>query len=370
MGELVERPAAQLDGRSSEMLTLLIETHIATGEPVGSRAISPRTSERLSSATVRNIISELADTGYLEQPHTSSGRVPSDKGYRFYVDHLNRQPVLTNNLSTDDKTAIEEGIRSLDSESVEQLLARASHLLSHLTESVGIVVSPSGAQEIIKHFDFVRLGEGRLLVITVLRTGIVQDRMIRIDEDFSQDELNATARYLNDNFSGLSFVAVRAELLRRLSEEKALYDRYLQNALVLCQPGLTEDEYNTPEVFVEGTPHIVVQRDFHDLAKIRELLHVFEEKNRLIKILNECIPPTSASDSGQTVSVRIGAENSLPSLRGCTVITTYYGLDGQVIGSLGLVGPVRMEYARMIGVVNRVARVLEQALAESSSLAD
>lgn len=352
------------------MLTLLIETHIATGEPVGSRAISPRTSERLSSATVRNIISELADTGYLEQPHTSSGRVPSDKGYRFYVDHLNRQPVLTNNLSTDDKTAIEEGIRSVDSESVEQLLARASHLLSHLTESVGIVVSPSGAQEIIKHFDFVRLGEGRLLVITVLRTGIVQDRMIRIDEDFSQDELNATARYLNDHFSGLSFVAVRAELLRRLSEEKALYDRYLQNALVLCQPGLTESEYNTPDVFVEGTPHIVAQRDFHDLAKIRELLHVFEEKNRLIKILNECIAPTSASDSGQTVSVRIGAENSLPSLRGCTVITTYYGLDGQVIGSLGLVGPVRMEYARMIGVVNRVARVLEQALAESSSLAD
>ena len=358
------------------MLTLLIETHIATGEPVGSRAISPRTSEGLSSATVRNIISELADSGYLEQPHTSAGRIPSDKGYRFYVDHLSRQPVLTSNLSSNDNTAIEEGIRSLDTESVEQLLARASHLLSHLTESVGIVVSPSVAQDIIKHFDFVRLGEGRLLVITVLRTGIVQDRIIRIDEDFSQDELNATARYLNDNFSGMSFIAVRAELLRRLSEEKALYDRYLQNALVLCQPGLTEDEYNTPEVFVEGTPHIVAKRDFHDLAKIRELLHIFEEKNRLIKILNECIAPTSSplasalSDAGQTVSVRIGAENSLPSLRGCAVITTYYGLDGQVIGSLGLVGPVRMEYARMIGVVNRVARVLEQALAESSSLAD
>ncbi len=372
MSEFAVPTAKQLDGRSSEMLTLLIETHIATGDPVGSRAISPRTSEGLSSATVRNIISELADSGYLEQPHTSSGRVPSDKGYRFYVDHLNRQPVLTSNLSSNDNTAIEEGIRSLDAESVEQLLARASHLLSHLTESVGIVVSPSGAQEIIKHFDFVRLGEGRLLVITVSRTGIVQDRVIRIDEDFSQDELNATARYLNDQFSGMSFVAVRAELLRRLSEEKALYDRYLQNALVLCQPGLTEDEYNTPEVFVEGTPHIVAQRDFHDLAKIRELLHVFEEKNRLIKILNECIAPTSSSisDAGQKVSVRIGAENSLPSLRGCTVITTYYGLDGQVIGSLGLVGSVRMEYARMIGVVNRVARVLEQALAESSSLAD
>jgi heat-inducible transcriptional repressor len=378
MSETAERSVQQLDGRSSEMLTLLIETHIATGEPVGSRAISPRTSEGLSSATVRNIISDLAESGYLEQPHTSAGRVPSDKGYRYYVDHLNRQAEWSNNLSgsltVKDEAAIEQGILGNDTESVEQLLARASHLLSHLTESVGIVVSPSGTQDVIKHFDFVRLGEGRLVVITVLRTGLVQDRVIRIDEDFSQDELNATARYLNENFSGMSFVAVRAELLRRLSEEKALYDRYLQNALVLCQPGLTEDERNRPEVFVEGTPHIVAKSDFHDLAKIRELLHIFEEKNRLIKILNECIAPTSTTlasvigDAGQTVSVRIGAENSLPSLRGCAVITTYYGLDGQVIGSLGLVGPVRMEYARMIGVVNRVARVLEQALAESSSL--
>ena len=350
--------AELLDGRSSEMLTLLIDTHIATGEPVGSRAISSRTSEGLSSATVRNIISDLVETGYLEQPHTSAGRVPSDKGYRFYVDHLAAQAPL----SVSDEAAIEQGIRSDEVEGVEQLLARASHLLSHLTESVGIVVSPSVTQDIIKHIDFVRLGESRLLVITVLRAGIVQDRVIRVDEDFAQDELNATARYLNENFGGMSLIAMRAELIRRISEERALYDRYLQNALVLCQPGLTEGEQNAPEVFVEGASNIITKRDFNDVGKIRELLRVFEEKNRLIKILNECIAP-AAVETRQAVSVRIGAENSLPSLRGCAVITTYYGMDGQVIGSLGLVGPVRMEYARMIGVVNHVARVLGQALA-------
>ncbi|NOT63281.1 MAG: heat-inducible transcription repressor HrcA, partial [Acidobacteria bacterium] len=341
--------------------------HIATGEPVGSRAISSRTSEGLSSATVRNIFSELVETGYLAQPHTSAGRVPSNKGYRFYVDHLGAQTQLSNQ----DQSTIETGMRDAEVESAEQLLTRASHLLSTLTESVGIVVSPSVAQDIVKHFDFVRLAESRILVITVLRTGLVRDRVIRIDEEFTQDELNSTARYLNENFSGKSFVAIRTELLRRLSEEKALYDRYLQNALVLCQTELTENGQDTPAVFIEGTANIVTTRDFNDLNKIRELLKVFEEKHRLIKILNECIAqvaPTVA-DSLPTISLRIGAENSLPSLHDCTVITTYYGLDGQVMGSLGLVGPVRMEYARTIGVVNHVARVLGQALAEASAVA-
>lgn len=352
-----------LDDRSREMLALLIGTHIATGEPVGSRVISKLTTEGLSPATVRNIISDLVEGGYLDQPHTSAGRIPSEKGYRFYVDNLVAQP----GLSSSDEAAIEQGIRSDDIESAEQLLGRASHLLSDLTESVGIVVSPSVAQDIIKHIDFVRISEGRLLVITVLRTGIVQDRLIRIDEDFSQDELNSTARYLNENFGGMSLVAIRAELLRRISEEKALYDRYLQNALVLCQPGLAGTEQNTPDVFVEGASNIVTKRDFADKEKIRELLRFFEEKNRLVKILNECIAPAS-SETGQAVTVRIGAENGLSSLRGCAMITTYYEFDGQVIGSLGVVGPVRMEYARMIGVVKHVARALEQALAESSSL--
>lgn len=359
--DLMRAVSETLDDRSREMLALLIGTHIATGEPVGSRAISKLTTEGLSPATVRNIISDLVEGGYLDQPHTSAGRVPSDKGYRFYVDNLVKQPAL----SSSDEAAIEQGIRSEASESAEQLLGRASHLLSDLTESVGIVVSPSLAQDIIKHIDFVRISEGRLLVITVLRTGIVQDRLIRIDEDFSQDELNSTARYLNENFSGMSLVAIRVELLRRLSEEKALYDRYLQNALVLCQPGLTESEQSAPEVFVDGASNIVTKRDFNDKEKIRELLRFFEEKNRLIKILNECIAPSSP-ETGQAVTVRIGAENGLPSLRGCAVITTYYGFDEQVIGSLGVVGPVRMEYARMIGVVKHVARALEQALAESS----
>jgi len=347
-----------LDERSREMLALLIRTHITTGEPVGSRTISRLTSEGLSPATVRNIIADLEEAGYLEQPHTSAGRVPSDKGYRFYVDHILEQT----GLPESDETVIQHGLLGeygrTSWPSADQLMPRASHLLSLFSESVGIVISPSIAYDIIKHIDFVRLSDGRILVITVSRAGLVQDRPVRIDEDLTQDELNRTANYVNANFSSMSLIAIRAELLKRLSEEKALYDRLLQNAIMICERGLSETDQTEPEVFVEGAFNIVTKSDFGDLERIRELLRVFEEKSRLVKILNECVGQMAL----QPVAVRIGAENSLPSLRGCTVITSHYSCGDQIIGSLGVVGPVRMEYARTIGAVNYVARLLEQAL--------
>jgi heat-inducible transcriptional repressor len=338
------------------MLALLIKTHIATGEPVGSRTISRLTREGLSPATVRNIISDLEETGFLEQPHTSAGRVPSDKGYRFYVDHILEQT----GLSASDESAIHHGIIETQWPGGDQLMSRATHLLSQLSESVGIIISPSLTRDIIKHIDFVRLSDGRILVITVSRAGIVQDRLVQINEDLTQDELNRTANYVNANFSGMSLTAIRAGLLKRLSEEKALYDRLLQNAVMICENGLSESNQTDPEVFVDGASNIVAKPDFANAERMRELLRIFEEKSWLIKILNECVntPQTLA------VTIRIGAENSFPGLHGCAVITSYYSYGDQVIGSLGVVGPVRMEYGRTISVVSHVARLLEQALNE------
>jgi len=343
-----------LDDRSREMLALLISTHITTGEPVGSRTISKLTREGLSAATVRNIIADLEESGYLEQPHTSAGRVPSDKGYRFYVDHILEEK----RLSESDQSALEAGLFGAQWPNTEQLMARASHLLSELSESVGIVISPSIAHDVIKHIDFVRMGDGRILVITVSRAGIVQDRLVIIDEDLSQDELNRTANYINANFGGMSLVAIRSELIKRLSEEKAIYDRLLQNTVKLWNRGLEGDE--TADVFVDGASNIIIKPDFTDAERMRELLRVFEEKSRLIKILNECVGP--AED--RAVTVRIGAENTIPGLRGCALITSNYRSGDHVMGSLGVVGPVRMEYARTIGLVNYVARLLEKALSD------
>lgn len=347
-----------LDERSREMLALLIKTHIATGEPVGSRTISKLTSEGLSPATVRNIFSDLEEQGYLEQPHTSAGRVPSDKGYRFYVDHILERTAL----SQTDESAIQRAMFGDRWPNTDQLMSRTSHLLSQLSDGVGIVISPSIAHDIIHHIDFVRLSDGRILVITVSRAGIVQDRIVRIDEDLTQDELHRTANYINANFSGMSLRAIRAEMIRRLDEEKNLYRRLLLNALMLCASGLEPTESAVPEVFVEGAYNIVIKPDFTDAERLSELLRIFEEKSRLIKILNECI----GEGDRLSATIRIGAENSTPGLRGCAVITSSYYYGDEVMGSLGVVGPVRMEYARTIGIVNYIARLLDQALSQTA----
>ena len=346
-----------LDERSREILALLIKVHITTGEPVGSGAIAKMSSEGLSAATVRNLLAELEDTGYLEQPHTSAGRVPTDQGYRFYVDHILQQT----RLSETDENTIQREMLGERWPSADQLMIRASHLLSHFSESVGIVISPSLAHDVIKHIEFVRLTDGRILVIMVSSAGLVQDRLVWVDEDFTQDELDRTTRYVNANFSGMSLVAMRIELLRRMSEEKALYDRLLQNAILLCERGLHGNGEAAPDVFVEGASNMIAKPDFADTERMRELFRVFEEKSRLVKLLNECVLPTNQ----WPVGVRIGAENNWPGLRGCAVITSPYSCGREVAGSLGVVGPVRMEYARMINVVHYVARLLEQALADA-----
>lgn len=345
-----------LDERSREMLALLIKAHIARGEPIGSRTIAKLTREGLSPATVRNIIADLEEAGFLEQPHTSAGRVPTDKGYRFYVDHILEQT----RLSESDETKIQFGMFGEYWPGPEQLMSRASHLLSYYSDNVGIVVLPSPSHEVIKHLEFVRLTDEQILVIVVSRTGIVQDRLIRVTESFTQDELDRTARYVNANCTGMTFLGMREELLKRMTEEKALYDRLLQNAILLCEKGLEEQGGSQPEVFVDGASNIIAKSEFADTERMRELLRVFEEKTKLVKLLNECVAPFAR----QHVGVRIGGENSLPGLQGCTVITSSYSYGDQVIGSLGVVGPMRMEYARTMSVVNYIARILEKAITE------
>lgn len=342
------------DKRSRELLTLIIQAHLASGEPIGSRTISKLSSEGLSPATIRNVMADLEEAGYLEQPHTSAGRVPTDQGYRFYLDNIFEQT----RISQDDEDTIQREMLSDNLPSADQIMSRASHLLSNLSQSVGIVISPNISRDVIRHIEFVRISDGRILVITVSRAGLVQDRLVRVAEDFKQDELDKTARYLNANFTGLTLSAIHAELVRRLTEEKALYDRLLQNAILLCHRGLSREADAEPDVFVEGASNILSRREFADLERLRELFQIFEEKQRLISLLNECV----SMDEQPMVTVRIGAENRLPSLRGCAVVTASYRYGNQMTGNLGVVGPLRMEYARTINVVSYVACMLERVL--------
>lgn len=349
------------DVRGQAILAAIINEHLLTGEPVGSKAIAEKFAGTfgLSSASIRNVMGELEEMGLLEQPHTSAGRVPTDRGYRFYVDHL--LGVLS--LSSEDLRFIGEEFGSLESEiseSPDRLMERTSQLLSALTKNIGIVVSPSLANDRLQHIEFVNLSDKRLLVVLVSAPNIVHNKIIRLNEAFTQDELDRTARYLNAEFAGKTLAEIRVDILRLMHEEKALFDKLLQTAIILCSQSIENEDDRQGEIYVGGTSNILTKRDFADLDKLRELLRTFEEKSRLMRILNECIVRDSSNKGN--VQVVIGSENAASPFQNCTLISAPYqiGAEKSVIGTLSVLGPTRIEYARIISIVGYVARLLEK----------
>lgn len=354
------------DSRGQMILSAIINEHFVTGEPVGSKALAEKfaNASGLSSATIRSVMSELEEVGYLEQPHTSAGRVPTDKGYRFYVDNL--LGVLS--LSNDDLQLIggEFGFDSDLLDAPDRLMERTSQLLSALSNNVGIVVSPSLAQDRLQHIEFVNLSDNRVLVVLVSAPNIVHNRIIRLNVTLSREELEQAANYLNAEFAGRSLAEIRAEILRLMHEEKALFDKLLQNAVILCSESIEDEEDSLGEVYVDGTTNILSKKDFADLERLRGLLTTIGERSKLLQILNECVAREQSSKAG-SVQVIIGSENPTPSLQNCSLISAPYRVgDGSAVGSLSVLGPTRIEYARMISIVSYVARILEKTISRNS----
>ena len=348
------------DARGQFVLGEIIREHLRTGEPVGSKAVAERcaNSAGWSAATIRNVMAELEDAGLVEQPHTSAGRVPTDKGYRYYVDHI----VGSARLSKHDLDAVERALGaelSADGAGQGRLMERVSHLLSELSENVGIVVSPPLAESRLQHIEFSALADGRVLAVMVFAPNVVQHKIVRVGEPLGHEELERAARYLNAEFTGKTLNAIRAELLSAVRAEKVLYDRLLRNALLLCGQSLDAGPEDAGEVYVDGASNILSKPDFADIARLRELFRALEEKSRLIELLNECV---GRGDSPATVSVRIGRELIAPAMQACALITAPYR-TGAGAGALGVFGPMRIEYARTMAVVNyvalRVGRVLD-----------
>ena len=350
------------DSRGQVILTAIINEHFVTGEPVGSKVLAERFANLsgMSSATIRNVMSELEEMGMLEQPHTSAGRVPTDKGYRFYVDNL--LGVLS--ISNEDLFRIDEkyGLNSKDVlETPDRLMERTSQLLSALSNNVGIVVSPSLANDRLRHIEFVNLSDNRILVVLVSAPNIVHNKIIRLKVTFTKEELERTANYLNKEFAGKSLAQIRAEIMTLMHEEKALFDKLLQTAVILCSGSIEDEGDQLGEVFVDGTSNILSKSDFADLERLRELLSTIGEKSRLLQILNECTQQDAHAKGG--VQVVIGTENRTPSLQNCTLISAPYRIaGGAAIGTLSVLGPTRIEYARMISIVSYVARTMERMM--------
>jgi heat-inducible transcriptional repressor len=360
------------DLRGQMVLSAIIEDYLMTGEPVGSKAVSEKFANRSgwSSATIRNVMSELEEAGFLTHPHTSAGRVPTDKGYRFYVDNL--LGVLQISQSDLDMINHSLGFGTHEEVEPEKLLEKTSQLLSALSNNVGIVITPSLANDRLQHIKFVQLADKKILVVLVSAPNIVHHKIIRLETAFSQDELDRTANYLNAEFAGKNLTAIRGEILARMHEEKALFDKLLQTAMILCSESLVGDDTAAGAVYVDGASNIVAKPDFSgNFDKLRELLRTIEERTRLVTILNECLSrdQVNAAVSASGVQVFIGNETLAPALQQCALITAPYrfGASENAFGTLSVLGPTRLEYSRLIAIVGYIARLLEQSHEKENS---
>ena len=347
-------PATALDDRRREVLRALIQLHVDTGEPVGSENLSRALHRALSPATLRNIMADLEALGYLDHPHTSAGRVPTDEGYRAYVDSLaGPRP-----LAASEAERIASELRSPDA-SVEQTMGRASHILSRLSRHVGFVLAPDIARASFRHVDLVQLGHPRILVVMVSATGLVTHKVIEVEERLTPSDLQACANYLNAHFAGLTLSEIRARLLELMREEKALYDSLLQNVVALGERAFALAE-GDGSVYLDGTANIISQPGFEDLERMRALFRTFEEKSRLVRILNACI-------AGDGIRVLIGHENPDPELRDLSLVTASCHVEGAPGVGLGVLGSTRMEYAHVVSLVDHVARAVSDILRGSRS---
>jgi heat-inducible transcriptional repressor len=342
-------PATTTDDRRRDVLRTLIQLHVETGEPVGSESLSRALHRALSPATLRSIMADLEALGYLDHPHTSAGRVPTDEGYRIYVDSLmGHRPLAPGEAAT-----IASELRSPDA-SVEQTMERASHLLSRLSRHVGFVLAPDIARTSFRHLDLVPLGHPRVLVVMVSSSGLVTHKVIEVEERLDSADLRACANYLNAEFAGLTLGEIRARLLEMMKQEKALYDTLLQNVLALGERAFSVSEGEV-SVYLDGASNILSQPGFEDLERMRALFRTFEEKNRLVRILNACI-------SGDGIRVLIGRENPDPELRDLSLVTATCRVEGEPGFGLGVLGSTRMEYAHVVSLVEHVARAVSEIL--------
>ncbi len=341
-------PATALDERRREVLRQLIELHVETGEPVGSESLARVLNRALSAATIRNVMADLEALGFLDHPHTSAGRVPTDEGYRCYVDSL----MGLQSLAPGERQAIDSELRSKDA-SVEQTMERASRLLSQLSRHVGFVLAPDIARTSFRHIDLVPLAYPRILVVMVSATGMVTHKVIEFAEKLDPAELQACANYLNANFSGMSLADIRTRLVELMREEKALYDALLQNVIALGQHAF--EVGGEANVYLDGTSNMLARSEFEDLERMRALFKTFEEKSHLVRILNACL-------SGDGIRVLIGHENPDPDLRDLSLVTARCPIDEAEGLGLGVLGSTRMEYARVVALVDHVARAVSDVL--------
>ena len=337
-----------LDKRAQLLLKTLIERYIAEGQPVGSRTLSRHSGLDLSPATIRNVMSDLEELGFISSPHTSAGRVPTPAGYRFFIDSL----LVVKPIDSGALHRLED---QLLPDNPQRAIQSASQLLSQLTHFAGVVMTPRRRTPAFRHIEFLRLSERRVLLIIVSQDGNVQNRVLFTERDYTPAELVAAANYLNQNYGGQNFEEVRQRLQQELSEIKRDMVQLMSAALDAGNRAMAES--SEPYVITGERNLITVQDLSQDMRRLRQLFELFEQKTALVQILD-------LSLRGQGVQVFIGGESGVSAPDDVAVVSAPYKVDGEVVGTVGVIGPSRMAYDRVVPVVDVTAKLLSSALSK------
>lgn len=341
-----------LTAREREVLKDIILMYVLSAEPVSSRSISKHSQLGLSSASIRNVMSDLEELGYLRQPHTSAGRVPTGAGYHLFAESLMGAQTVPARV----RRYIDEHLREAPADA-DGLVAVTSHLLSELSQQVGIVVCPAIGETVLRAIEFVPLTGSRVLVVIVSESGFVDNKVIDTDKPLPREELVRSSNYLTESFAGLTLRQIRDRLLVAMAEERAKVDELLGSTLELARRSL--DLAAGREVLVDGTSAVLAQPELADVLRVRRLIETFADKARLVKMLNACV-------RGQGVRVVIGEDSDLTSELDFSLVATRYGVGDRERGTLGIFGPSRMEYQRVIPLVHYLGETLSQMLTSTA----
>jgi len=328
--------ANELDERKAKILKAIIKNYLDSGEPVGSRTISKDTDLNLSSATIRNEMSDLEEMGYIVQPHTSSGRIPSDKGYRFYVDRLMEEK--DKEVSEMKEFVIEH------TERMEQVLQQVAKLLAHNTNYATMVTSPQFHNNKVKFLQLSSVDANHLLTVVVLEGNLVKNKMIDIDEPIDSEQMLKMNMLLNTNLTGLSIEQINLGTIAALKEKAGMHSKLISKVLDAVAEAITEDQ--DLEIYTSGTTNIFKYPELSDSGRASELLNAFEEKNQLISLVTENLNDGSKQDTG--IQVYIGNESPIQMMKDCSVVTATYELGEGVKGTIGIIGPKRMDYENVM----------------------
>ncbi|GIX23048.1 MULTISPECIES: heat-inducible transcriptional repressor HrcA [Caldimonas] len=340
-----------LDDRAKTLLKTLVERYIADGQPVGSRTLSKASGLELSPATIRNVMADLEDMGLIASPHTSAGRVPTARGYRLFVDTMLTARPLDLNQPPPEVASVRD---QLQPDQPQRVIATAAQLLSNLSHFVGVITAPR-KPSVFHHIEFLRLSERRVLVILVAPDGDVQNRVLFTDHNYTQAQLVEATNYVNTHFAGLTLEEVRNRLQ---TEVEALRSEIASLMQAAVQAGSEAMASSQEQVVVSGERNLLTVQDFSsDLESLRKLFDLFEQKTQLMRLLD-------VSSRAEGVRIYIGGESQVVPYEELSVVSAPYEVDGQVVGTLGVIGPTRMAYDRMIQIVDITSRLVSNALSQ------